>query len=238
MEILSTIKPSDVPKKPEIKIEYNNRSYESYIKTGFPDYIPHDITGPYDRIKKWLNLVDLRKGPIERTVRTLVRLKAPDWNTPKHERKEYLYYEEDWHGNNWLGIPVIKPGISGHIEGKYTEVITKPILDERTGEHIKNAFGGTREVYYIPFSKSTVDEIIKNSAHSDKSNIKFIVKFGREEGLDTGFAISSRNEFSYDMFLWPFDKLCSWQFWPVDDLFSRAKAFKSSTATYLESKPR
>ena len=52
---------------------------------------------------------------------------------------------------NWLGIPV-NP-IDGHIEGKYIEVVTRPVLDERTGEHIENAFGGTRESYYIPFTK-------------------------------------------------------------------------------------
>ena len=39
MEILSTIKP-DIPKKPEVKIEYNNRSIESFIKNGFVDAIP------------------------------------------------------------------------------------------------------------------------------------------------------------------------------------------------------
>ena len=89
MEILSAIKP-DIPKKPEVKIEYNNRSYESYIKAGFPDTIPRSITGPPDRTQKLLSLVDLRKGPIEWTVTTIVRLKAPDWNssTKKNERRE------------------------------------------------------------------------------------------------------------------------------------------------------
>jgi hypothetical protein len=42
MDIISSKKP-DVPKKPEVKIEYNNRSYESYIKNGFADNIPHLI---------------------------------------------------------------------------------------------------------------------------------------------------------------------------------------------------
>ena len=227
-------KKPDVPKKPEVTLEYNNKSYESYIRAGFPNIIPQIIRGPNNRIQKFFNKVDLRKGPIERTVRCIVRLKAPDGNSKKNESKEFIYYEEYWNANNWLGISIPNP-IDGHFEGKYTEVITKPILDERTGEHIDNAFAGTREVYYIPFSKSNVDEIIKNSVHSDKSNIRFVVKFGREEGLDTGFAISSRNEFSYDMFLWPWDKLCQWQQWPVDDLFNRPKAFK--TGNKLEFKP-
>ena len=72
----------------------------------------------------------------------IVRLKAPDWNSPKHERKEFVYYDEDWTANDWLGIPINPFG--GHIEGKYTEVLIKPKLDERTGEHVDNVFAGTR----------------------------------------------------------------------------------------------
>lgn len=232
MEILSTNKP-DVPKKPEVKIEYNNRSYESYMKNGFADNIPHSISGPYDRMQKFFNEVDLRKGPIEKTVRMIVRLRATDWNTTKHERKEFIYYEEDWEGKNWLGIPITKGCPSGHIEGKYTEVVMKPVLDERTGEHIDNAFSGTREAYYIPFSKKNVDEIIANSAHSDKSNIRFIVKFGTEDSTDS-IAASSRTQFSYDMFLWPWDKLYEWQYWPWEDIVQRPSA---KSATKLEFKP-
>ena len=67
MEIISTVKP-DIPKKPEVKIEYNNRSYESFVKNGFPDNIPRPIKGPMIGCKSSLSKVDLRKGPIERTV--------------------------------------------------------------------------------------------------------------------------------------------------------------------------
>ena len=232
MEILSTVKP-DVPKKPEVKIEYNNRSYESYIKNGFADNIPRSIRGPYDRMQKFLNKVDLRKGPIEKTVIMIVRLRAPDWNSKKNERREFIYYFEDWTANDWLGIPI--DPFSEHIEGKYTEVMLKPKLDERTGEHIDNVFAGTREVYYIPFTKKNVDEIIANSAHTDKYAIKYVVKFGIEDSPD-GFTMSTRNLFSYDMFAnWSWEKLHEYQYWPVDDLFNRPKAFKS--ANKLEFKP-
>ena len=104
MDVLSNI-PLDVPKKP-VKIDYNNRSYESYIKAGFPDHVPRSVYGPRDRMQKFLNKIDLRKGPLERTVRMIVRLKAPDWNDPKRAPKEWVYYTEDWSGVDWLGIPV------------------------------------------------------------------------------------------------------------------------------------
>ena len=102
MDIISTVKP-DVPKKPEVKIEYNNRSYESYMKNGFADAIPRSIQGPHDRMLKFLAQVDLRKGEIERTVRSIVRLRAPDFSSPskKNERKEWVYYEEYWNANDW-----------------------------------------------------------------------------------------------------------------------------------------
>ena len=91
-----------------------------------------------------------------------------------------------------------------------------------------------RESYYIPFTKKNEDEIIANSAHTDKFGIKYIVKFGLEDTPD-GFTMSTRNQFSYDMFLWPWEKLHEFQYWPVEDLFNRPKAFKS--ANKLEFKP-
>ena len=179
MDIYSTKKP-DIPKKPEVVLEYNNRSVESFVNNGFEEAIPRSVYGPRDRMQKFLNLVNIRKGPIEKTVTMMVRLKAPDWNssTKKNERKEFVYYFEDWTGNDWLGIP-INP-FSEHIEGKYTEALYRPKLDDRTGEHVDNVYTGTRESYYIPFTKKNVDEIIANSAHSDKDSIRYVVKFGHE----------------------------------------------------------
>ena len=188
-------------------------------------------------MQKFLSQVDLRKGPIERTVRSIVRLRAPDWNssTKKNERKEWIYYTEDWTANDWLGIPIDPFG--DHVEGSFTEVMMRPKLDERTGEHIDNVFAGTRTTYYIPFTKKNLDEIIENSAHTDKFGIKYTVKFGMEDSPD-GFTMSTRNQFSYDMFTnWSWDKLHEYQYWPVDDLFNRPKAFKCSSVTKLEFKP-
>jgi hypothetical protein len=95
-------------------------------KAGFPDIMPQSVRGPRSRIMKFLSAVDLRKGPVERSVTTMVRLRAPDWSTKKHERREFLYYEETWQAKNWLGVP-INP-VSDHIEGKYTEVLSSLLL--------------------------------------------------------------------------------------------------------------
>ena len=207
MDIISTKKP-DVPKKPEVKIEFNDKSYESFIDNGFEDCIPRSVYGPRDRMQTFLSKIDLRKGPLERTVRMLVRLKAPDWNDPKHTRKEFVYYFEDWTGVDWLGIPI--DPFSEHVEGKYLESLYRRKLDERSGEHVANEYTGTRDVYYIPFSKKNVDEIIAKSAHTDKYGIKYIVKFGHEDSPEA-MVSSTRNQFCYDMFLWEWDKIDEWQ---------------------------
>ena len=58
--------------------------------------------------------------------------------------------------------------------------------------------------------------------------------FGDEDSPD-GFTMSTRNQFSYDMFLWDWERLREFQYWPVDDLINRLRAFRS--ANKLEFKP-
>ena len=86
----------------------------------------------------------------------------------------------------------------------------------------------------IPFTKKNVDEIIANSTKSTNSSIRFVVKWGHEDAVDS-ISQSMRNQFSYDMFMWEWSKLTEWQYWPVDDLTMRPKPSRSSTK--LEFKP-
>ena len=168
---------------------------------------------------------------MERTVTTIIRLKAPDWNTEKHERKEFVYYFEDWTGVDWLGIPI--DPFSEHIEGRYIEPTYRPKLDERMGS-ISRMCIQVLENRIIPFTKKNVDEIIANSTKSTNSSIRFVVKWGHEDAVDS-ISQSMRNQFSYDMFMWEWSKLTEWQYWPVDDLTMRPKPSRSSTK--LEFKP-
>jgi hypothetical protein len=80
--------------------------------------------------------------------------------------------------------------------------------------------------------------MIENSTHTDKSNLTFVVKFGMEVSQET-MAMSIRNEFSYDIFLWPWDKSYEWQYWRLHDLINRPKANANNvgkSATKLEFK--
>ena len=70
--------------------------------------------------------VDISKGPIERSVVAMVRLKAPDFLSKDKvsPRKEYVYYTERWEGKDWKGVP-LNP-VAEHYEGVWTKQFTKP----------------------------------------------------------------------------------------------------------------
>jgi hypothetical protein len=100
----------------------------------------------------------------------------------ENERKEYLYYYENWTGKNWLGIQIAL--VTDHVEGMYYEQLKELKLDPRTGDALEYVRKGQREAYYIPFSKKTVDDIIAGSMGSNLQTIKYIVKFAPEDSPD------------------------------------------------------
>ena len=74
-------------------------TYESFGKEGFAHVLTdHGDTSanharlPYEREKLFLSRVDLSKSQILVTVQSIVRIMAVDWDSPKRERKEFMYY--------------------------------------------------------------------------------------------------------------------------------------------------
>ena len=112
---------------------------------------------------------------IRREVTKIVRLKARDYNSEKLERKEFLYYYENWYGVDWRGAKV--PPVTDHIEGYYQELEMEPVINEE-GEVVSNKRSGQHTVYYIPFSKEKVDGIIEGSVCTDKDTIKYLFTDG------------------------------------------------------------
>ena len=164
--------------------------------------------------KRFLSLVDVRQGPIERTVTHIVRQKAPDYlslkeddtTTKKPDRKEYIIYRERWEGKDIRGVP-INPA-DDNWEGVWTKRFTRPVVNQSTGEvsYMELDPGKTQKIYTIPFSKKRVDEIIANSVHSDKDTIIYTIKFASEDS-PTGPVMQSRNRFTYDQFVMEWDKI-------------------------------
>jgi len=218
---ISSIEPEAIPgrTRPVPKITWNNKEEESLIEQGF--YPLPDENGWYDEepphineeVKRFLSEVDIRHGPIEREVTRIVRLKAIDHNSPKKERKEYLYWEENWHGKNWLGVPIAP--VTGHIEGYYKATTKQLELDTKTGQALRYKKGKPQLTHYIPYSKKTLDKIIEGHysdpgvkyVHSRES-IKYIVKFAAEDSPAGQMRYDTRGIFSYEQLAtWTFSDL-------------------------------
>jgi hypothetical protein len=78
------------PKKPIL--EYNNRTWKSWVNLGIPDIIdriPHNVEAPETRKKIFLSRVDLEQGPIQRKITMMVRRKAKNQG---EDSKEYLVH--------------------------------------------------------------------------------------------------------------------------------------------------
>lgn len=96
---VSSIIPPQAP-KPKPRFIFSDKSsvidtYESYAKEGFADLMTPQAEFPYMQEKKFLSKVDLTKGPILVSVQSILRIMAVDWDSPKRERKEYMYYTTD-----------------------------------------------------------------------------------------------------------------------------------------------
>jgi hypothetical protein len=154
----------------------------------------------------------------------MVRLRAPDFLTQEKdksklpERKEFIYYQEMWKGKDWRDAP-LNP-VSEHIEGKYDKQFTRPHFSQETGEIDYYQLDTTKAqtIYYIPYSKKAVDEIIAKSVHTDKDKgIVFTIKFGSEDNpFGHHQQMPSRNQFSYEQFSsWSWKEICKHNFKPT-----------------------
>ena len=133
---------------------YNNKTYKSYVKNGFADKIPHGVESPDTRMKRFISKVDLTKD-FERKIMTMTRLMTRNYlPESKKIEKEFLVYDEEWIGKNWLGE---KLTCYDNIEGVYTEVQTTPEVkfnnENGRSEVVGQKLAGGYQVYYIPFSK-------------------------------------------------------------------------------------
>ena len=134
---VSTITPPQTP-RPKPRFIFAEKSsvidsYESFAKEGFAHLITNQAEFPYQFEKAFLSRVDLSKGPILVTVTSMVRTIAVDPESPKCERKEYMYYTTEWSARDSLGNAI---NSNTHTEGKYTQQtkIIKTKLNPNTNE--------------------------------------------------------------------------------------------------------
>jgi hypothetical protein len=167
------------------KLSYNSKTIESYKKNGLD--IPDNLDYQERMFISKVSVNEKLGHKIKITVTKIVRIRAPDYSTKRLERKEFLYYFENWNGKDWVGRKIAP--VTDHVEGLYNELEMEPKINDRM-ELTGYKRSGQHTVYYIPFSKEKVDEIIENSVGSDKDTIKFLFT---DNGL--GF------EFPYEIFV-------------------------------------
>ena len=131
---------------------------------------------------------------------------AVDWNSPKRESKEMMYYNTEWEAKDWLGNTI---RCSHEAEGRYTQQ-TKQIqtrLNPQTGQHIQEYhMGNPRDAYTIPWNKKTAESILSGEKYfgEDSQNItniaevQYTVKFPSSNPSRTSFGMSDFLDFKYE----------------------------------------
>lgn len=187
---------------------YNDKEYEAYKK-----YELNGIDIPAKSVRRGEHLfIQNAMGEPKRIITYMIREMQPDHSTKLKTSKDFLWYLERWEGVDFIGNP-ISP-VNDHIEGWYDEPIVKrtinpktnlPVKITKTGpngqivqtEHDKLKVENIRRVYYIPFTKETLDNILKDTNNwENRDGIKYQLKVSPSHSDDT---------FSYDQFAnWDF----------------------------------
>lgn len=185
---------------------YNDREFEAFKKYELNEIdVPKKATANGEHA-----FVEQAMGEPRRIITTMIRTLQPDWND-KGLKKDFLWYLERWEGVDFIGNP-INP-VLDHVEGYYDEPIVKKTLNPRTNqvvkvtkvvnnqniqtEYDKLRIEQVRRVYYIPFSKKTLDQILQDTNNwENRDAITYVVKVAPNHEDDT---------FSYEQFAnWDF----------------------------------
>ena len=209
---ISTITPPQTP-RPKPRFVFAEKSsiidtYESFAKEGFADLITNQAEFPYYFERRFLSKVDLSKGPILVSVTSLVRTMAIDPDSPKRERKEYLYYTCEWSAKDRLGNEI---NSNIHTEGKYTKQtkIIKTKLNPTTNEEESYYERDVpKEAYTIPWDKDgkkranellTSEKIFGEDSVNitNLAEVQYVVKFPNGNPSRTGFGMQDFLDLEY-----------------------------------------
>ena len=191
----------------EKDFEYNDKEYEAYKKYEF-----NGIDIPAKAVRRGEHMFKQSvMGEPRRIITKMVRSLQPDYSEKLQPKRDYLWYLERWEGVDFVGNP-INP-VNDHIEGYYDEPVVSKIWDKKTNmpvkmskvvnnqvtftEHDKLKVENVRRVYYIPFSKETLDRILQETGNwENRESITYKLKVSPSHSPDT---------FSYDQFAnWDF----------------------------------
>jgi hypothetical protein len=202
--------PAPQTPKPKPRFIFSDSSsvidtYESYAKEGFAHLMSTQAEFPYLQEKKFLSKVDLTKGPILVSVQSILRIMAVDWDSPKREKKEYMYYTTEWEAKDHLNNTIRR---SHEHEGKYMQQTkqTRTKLNPNGEELVQYIRGPAREVYTIPWDKKKANELLTSEKvfGEDSLNItnlaevQYTVKFPYGNPSRTTFGMQDFLDFKYE----------------------------------------
>lgn len=136
-------------------------------------------------------------------VNTIIRQLAPDYaaNEDGEKRGEFLTWNTSWFAQNWLGE---KLTYHSRIDGVYTQQLRELVRtrDPKTYEEIATyRHGGIRQVFYVPFTKKKVDEILGEHPFGPDSvnitNLDQVLFYGKFTYAKPPFR---SNSFNYEEF--------------------------------------
>jgi hypothetical protein len=189
-------RPKPVPRFIYVDKSSVNDTYSSYAKNGFAHLITNQAEFPYNQKNLFLSSVDLGKSPILVSVQSIIRIMAPDWNSPKRERKEYMYFTLQLEAKNFKNNTI---RYTLEAQSKYVEQ-TKQIetrRDQKTGEDVDVYVRGTpRECYSMEWDKKKANELLTSEKvfGEDSINItnlnevQYTVKFPNSNPPRTAFS--------------------------------------------------
>jgi hypothetical protein len=110
---------------------------------------------------------------------------AVDWDSPKRERKEYLYYTTEWEAKDHHKNTIRS---NSHTEGKYTQQTKNIKTKYNSSTKEEEAYyekGSPRDAYTIPWNKKTADSILTGEKYfgedsiniTNLAEVQYIVKF-------------------------------------------------------------
>lgn len=178
---LSSISPP-VEEKPKIRFNFLEKNsvidtYQSFTKEGFADSLSPQAERPYLNHQDFFNRVDLEKRPILVSVQTILRIMAVDWESPKRERIEYMYYTTEWEAKDHLNYTIT---CSHEAEGRFMQQTkeTRTKLNPNGEELVQYVRGPAREVYTIAWDKKKANELLTSEKvfGEDSINITNIVE--------------------------------------------------------------
>ena len=195
--------PKEESKSEESKaIEFNSRAIDRTIQVFTKENLepPHGILFEKEQLEKFKSKFKPDKGPLQIIINTLNRRQVLTYDEKgKAVKKDYLTYNVDFHGKDWLGNDM---WIRGHIEGKSIKPKFKTTfqLEPETGNNnSKKEYDGIEDEYYIELTdnKKQIQDIINNCNGTIIDRIKF---YGHFEDSIKGPSMRC-DQFSYDQLL-------------------------------------